>query len=161
MNGVKGVPQLQARLKAIGDTKGLLTLLQVGTVQEAKRLVPRKTGNLGRSIVPGRVSATSAYVDANAKYAAFVEDGTGIYGPRKRKIVPVRASVLAWRTGGSSSVRLSGRSRVIGGKEQAGWAFAQSVRGRPATPFLIPGAKNAVSRAKLGDIVVKKWNGAA
>lgn len=154
---IRGMGDLHKRLDAIGDTKAILRTLQIDTVAEAKRLtVPfRKTGNLGRSIRPGFLSGRSAFVNAEASYAAYVEKGTGIYGPRHKPIVPRTKKVLAWRTG---SVTLSGRSRVKGGQETAGWAFARSVRGRRATPFLEPGARTAVEKGGLKGIVIKLWN---
>lgn len=48
-------------------------------------------------------------------HAFFQELGTGIYGPRQRKIVPLRARVLAWKDPDSGF-----------------WRFAKSVRGVPA-----------------------------
>jgi hypothetical protein len=154
---VKGMRQLHSRLENISDTKAVLLKLQLNTVEEAKRLtVPiRKTGNLGRSIRPGFLSGTKAFVNAEASYAAYVEKGTGIYGPKHKPIVPRTKKMLAWRTG---AVTLSGRSRVKGGVEQAGWAFAKSVKGRKATPFLEPGARKAVERNGLKDVVIKLWN---
>jgi len=41
-------------------------------------------------------------VGTNAKYARFVHDGTGIYGPRKTPIRPKRARVLVFKPIGSS-----------------------------------------------------------
>lgn len=154
---IRGMRQLHSRLENISDGKGILLKLQIDTVAEAKRLtVPiRKTGNLGRSIRPGFLSASKAFVNAEASYAAYVEKGTGIYGPKHRPIVPKTKKVLAWRTG---SVTLSGRSRVKGGQETAGWAFARSVKGRKPTPFLEPGARKAVERGGLKDVVIKLWN---
>lgn len=154
---IHGMKQLQSRLDAISDTREILHTLQIDTVAEAKRLtVPiRKTGNLGRSIRPGFLSAKSAFVNAEASYAAYVEKGTGIYGPKHRPIVPRTKKVLAWRTG---AVTLSGRSRVKDGVEQAGWAFARSVKGRRPTPFLEPGARKAIEKGGLKDVVVKLWN---
>jgi hypothetical protein len=154
---IKGMRQLQSRLDNISDTREILLVLQRRTVEESKRLtVPfRKTGNLGRSIRPGFLSAKSAFVNAEASYAAYVEKGTGIYGPKHKPIVPRKAKVLAWRTGATT---LSGRSRVKGGVEQAGWAFARSVKGRKPTPFLEPGARKAIEKSGLKDVVVKLWN---
>lgn len=158
MATVQGLAALERRLRAIGDTKAALRALQIATVSEAQARVPRKTGHLQRSIRPGRVTDDHAIVNVKAPYARYVEEGTGIYGPRHQKIVPKKASVLAWRTG---QTRLSGRSRTSGGTETAGWAFARSVRGRKATPYLIPGAKAAVSKGKLKDAIVARWNSAA
>jgi len=35
-------------------------------------------------------------VNTNGEVILYLEKGTGIYGPRKRKIVPVRAKALRW-----------------------------------------------------------------
>jgi len=145
------------RMTAIGQTQPILRALQLSTVHEAQALAPRKTGFLQRNIVPGALTKDYAIVEARAPYSGFVEGGTGIYGPKHQKITPKHASVLAWRVG---SVTLSGRSRVSGGRQLAGWAFARSVRGRPATPFLRPGANNAVKKAGV-DVIVNEWNSAA
>jgi hypothetical protein len=158
MATVEGLAGLQRRLKAIGDTKALLHTLQVATVSEAQALVPRKTGHLQRSIRPGALHDDYAIVEAKTPYAAYVEKGTGLYGPKKRKIVPRQASVLAWK---SSGTRLSGRSRIKGGRPIAGMAFARSVRGRKATPYLIPGARKAVGKSGIKGKIVAEWNGAA
>lgn len=156
----KGLDKLQRRLKAIQDGKEILGALALDTVRYAKEETRpfRKTGNLGRTINVGRVTARDAYVIAHANYAVFVEKGTGIYGPRHRRITPKTAKVLAWRTG---AVTLGGRSRVKGGKELAGWAFATSVRGRKATPFMEPGARRAAEKNGMKDVVITLWNKAA
>ena len=57
-----GAGQLESRLRAIGNTSGLMRQLAITVVAEQKRLVPRKTGNLGRSIHVERVTSTSANV---------------------------------------------------------------------------------------------------
>lgn len=156
MSSVQGIDQLIRRLEAIGEPHPVLRAAQLATVEEAQKLVPRKTGFLQRNIKPGPITATHAQVIAETPYAAFVEIGTGLYGPKHQKIVPKKAKVLAWRVG---ATRLTGRSRISGGKELAGWAFAQSVKGRPKTPYLVPGAKKAIGHMR--EIIVKLWNSAA
>lgn len=153
MATVQGIAALERRLRAIGEPRPVLKALQIATVSEAQARVPRKTGHLQRSIRPGRLTDDYAVVEAKTPYAEYVEKGTGIYGPRRQKIVPKKAKVLAWRT----NTRLSGRARVSG----SGWAFAQSVRGRKATPYLIPGAKAAVQKGGLRGIIIGQWNRAA
>lgn len=157
---LKGLQQLRARLRAIHDGKRILQKLQTDTTFEAKQLTRpfRKTGLLGASIKPGYLTRTDALVVAGARYAAYIEYGTGIYGPKHKRIVPKNGKFLAWRTG---AVTLSGASRVKGGKQIAGWAFAKSVKGRKATPFLLPGAKAAVRKNGMPDLIVKLWNDAA
>ena len=148
MARVEGTDQLLARLEAMGRTHGVLREAQIRTVREAKLLVPRKTGHLGRSIVPGRVSRDSATVEARTPYAAAVEFGT-----RPHIIRPRKAKVLAW--GGTR--RLSGALR----KGSAPTHFARSVRhpGTRAQPYLVPGARKAISDIK--DAIVTLWNRAA
>ncbi len=132
-----------------------LRALQIGTVREAKILVPRKTGHLGRSIVPGRISATHATVEARTPYAAAVELGSGLHGKRHAKypIVPKKAKVLAW--GGAR--RLSGTLRT--GSRATNFATRVMHPGVKARPYLIPGARKAIGNVR--DVIVKLWNAAA
>ena len=147
---IRGLPQLRARLEAIRPNPNLLRTLAMSAVAEQKRLVPRKTGNLGRSIGVGRVTPRSAETIATANYATAVERGT-----RPHSIVPKRAKALRFAPGGSGT--LSGRPRSGGAV-----VFARKVRhpGSKAQPFMLPGALTAVR--KIGaDVFVKAWDGAA
>jgi hypothetical protein len=163
---------LSPRLRALGSAdfrKGLLGRLQALAVQEAKHLVPRKAGFLDASIRRGALDESHALILAGGRrdvgYAAYIEFGTGIYGPRHRKIVPVHAKMLAWQTGvggaGGPELRLSGNRRTKGGQKLGGWAFAKSVKGRPATPYLRPGAEAAMRKGGLKEGLVKAWNDAS
>ena len=145
-----GQVELNRRLNAIKDTKGLLKQVQLVMIREAKVLVPRKTGNLGRSIVPGQLTNTRATVEAKAGYAAFVEFGT-----KPHVIRPRKAKALAWASG--SGRRLSGRPR-----KGAKLTFAKVVHhpGTKPHPFMLPAAQKAISQESMSEIV-KKWNGAA
>jgi hypothetical protein len=149
---VDGVPQLQRRLKAIGDTGDLLRTLQLSAVAEAKRLVPRQTGFLGRSIAPGAIRGDTAIVRASANYAAHVEFGT-----RPHVIKPRHAKVLAWPANAGGR-RLSGRAR-----RGAAMAFACRVNhpGTRPQPYLIPGAVAALRKGGFKVYVINKWNRAA
>ena len=144
---VRGIPQLQARLHAIGGP-GFMRQVGLMAVREQKLLVHRKTGNLGRSIVLASSSATNAVTEAGAGYAAYVELGT-----RPHDIVPRVARVLAW--GGAR--RLSGSLRT-GAKPEF---FAMRVHhpGSRPYPFMIPGAQLAVQKSGA-NIIVSLWNGA-
>lgn len=51
-----------------------------------------------------------ASVGTNVKYARYMEEGTGIYGPRRTPITPKNGKVLAWKRNGK-------------------WHFARSVKG--------------------------------
>jgi len=151
---LQGGPELQRRLTAIGEApKDILRNVGLHAVREAKILVPRRTGNLGRTIRIGTL--TPSYVEVQAGgtsqvgYAAAVE-----FGSRAHVIVPRQASVLAW-----------GGERTLGGRLRAGSRpthFARRVNhpGTRAKPFLIPGLQKALQLVGLGDLV-KRWNGAA
>lgn len=155
MGSLEGERQLQARLTAIGDVDGrfgsrTVRRWQIKTVAYAKRTVPRRTGNLGRSIQPGPITGDSGTVVAQARYAAYVEHGT-----RAHIIQPRDARVLAW-----------GGSRTLAGNLRSGSApthFAMFVRhpGTRAQPFLRPAAERAMGELELGGDIVVAWNGAA
>ena len=156
---ITGIPQLQKRLAAIGDTRALLRDLQIRTTAEAKRLVPRKTGNLGRSISPGFYSAHEAIVTAHAGYAAYVEKGT-------------KPHVIRPRNKSSLRFPAAGVSKTLGGRVRTGevrrlgagaYVFAREVHhpGTKPEPFLLPGAQKAASGSGMKDLVVSLWNKAA
>jgi hypothetical protein len=148
---VVGVPQLQARLHAVGGTGSSALMRQFGlrTVREAKLLVHRKTGNLGRSIRLASATPTQAVVIAGAHYAAYVELGT-----RPHTITPKVARVLAW--GGAR--RLSGALRT--GAKPTNFAMVVHHPGTKPYPYLIPGAKIAVQSGGA-QVIVQAWDGAA
>lgn len=151
MSRVKGLPQLEARLKAIGDTSADLKRIQLATIAGAKAKVPRKTGHLGRSIVAGPLTKDTAVVQARTPYAAAVEFGT-----KAHDITPKKAQSLAWPADASGR-RLSGRRRTNSGR----LIFAKKVHhpGTRAQPYLVPAAKAAVG--DLGTVIVDRWNDAA
>jgi hypothetical protein len=159
MADLKGYSQLQARLKAVGSSgTGMMQMLGLSVVREAKLIVPRKTGNLGRSIHLRSHSATQATVEASANYAAFVEFGT-----RAHEITPRVKLALAWAPGvaGGKFRRLTGSTRRGVGSGDMTFAKRVSHPGTKANPFLEDGAKKAVAGSGLKDIIVKAWNGAA
>lgn len=153
---IKGEPQLRRRLAAISDTHKLLGTVALLGVSEAQHIVPVRTGNLRRTIRLGRVTDTSAQVIAGGSrsvgYARYVEQGTGLYGPKHARITPKHAKLLSWVGGGS---RLTGRGK---GSRRV---FARSVAGRKATPYLLPGVKAALAKSGLADGIVAAWNSAA
>ena len=153
---IDGLGALNKRLNAIGDPRLFLHKLQLDTVAEAKRLVPRKTGNLGRSIQPGLLGRTDALVVAQAGYARYVEEGTGLYGPKHRRIEP--GKVMRWANPGGATLGGRVRSKNVGLK--GAYIFATSTQGAKPQPFLLPGAQKAIKDNGV-DIVVELWNGAA
>ena len=145
--------QLKARLRAIGETSVILRQIQMETVAGAKAKVPRKTGFLGRSIVPGPFSDTTALIYVNAPYAAAVE-----LGSKAHTIVPKRARVLAWPAS-EGSRRLSGRARK--GTTSGDMVFAAKVNhpGSKPHPFVVPAAEDALRKHGV-EAIVKAWNDA-
>lgn len=151
---VKGARQLRDRMEAIAATEHLMRAVQLETIAGAKALVPRKTGFLARSIVPGNVDNDSAIIHVNAPYAAAVE-----FGSKPHVIVPKRARVLAWPAS-EGSRRLSGRARS--GTSSGDMVFAGKVNhpGTKPRPFVVPAALAALKRHGV-EAIIKIWNGAA
>lgn len=151
MARLTGYAQLSARFAALERTDDLMRQLGLATVREAKLIVHRKTGNLGRSIHVGSTTPTSVRVEASANYAAFVELGT-----RPHEITPNARKALRWAAS-PGGARLSGTPR-----KGAAVVFAKRVHhpGTKPYPFLVPGAKKALELVGL-QALVDKWNGAA
>lgn len=146
---------MHRRLNALsGPDFGVTVMRTLGlsTVREAKLLVHRKTGNLGRSIHIASTTATSARVVASAAYAADVEFGT-----RAHEITPKAAQALRFAPSAAGR-RLSGSPRT-----GASVVFAKRVHhpGTKPYPYLVPGAKRAVEKSGLKDTVIKIWDDAA
>lgn len=111
---------------------------------QAKRLCPVDQGRLRASI--RRELATDsgelvARVGTNVEYAMFVHEGTGLYGPRGRYIVPVRKKVLRWAQVNNSG---RGRRRYRGGRTES-FVYSKRSSGFRGRPFLrdaLPAANN-------------------
>jgi len=146
-----GAGQLESRLTAIGRPQQFLRSLALSVVREQKLLVPRKTGNLGRSIHIEAVSATKATIVASANYAAYTE-----YGTRAHDILPVNAKVLRFAVGANR--RLSGSPRKGGSV-----IFAKRVRhpGTKGIHWAQRGAVAAAGQMNLAESVIRIWNAAA
>lgn len=96
-------------------------VLLSGTAGHPKRV---DTGRLRSSVqVQLRALAGSPVVrvGTNVRYARWVHDGTGIYGPRHRPIKPKRAKALRFK------------GRRFG---KSGWVYARQVKGMKSNPFL-------------------------
>lgn len=81
-----------------------------------------------------------ARIGSNLKYAIFVHEGTGIYGPTGQPIRPKHGRFLVWPVKNNSGI---GRRRYKGGRTVQ-YAFARQVRGVRGRPFLV----NALDAAK-------------
>lgn len=81
---------------------------------------PKRTTNLINSATtdfrPAGLDSV-AYVKFTAKYALYVHEGTGIYGPKGKRIRPVRAKALMFMIDGQP-------------------VFRKSVKGMKGRPFL-------------------------
>ena len=151
MSKLEGLPELNRRLDAIADARDMLREIQLAAVAKAKELVPRRTGNLARTIGPGGLTSDHAIIHAKAGYAAYVELGT-----KPHTIRPRTKRVLAWAAT-SSGARLSGRPR-----KGAAMRFAKVVHhpGTKPQPYLLPAARFALQKAGVRRII-EKWNRAA
>lgn len=129
-----GSLELRAKFRAIRPNGTMMRELQLLALAEQKRLAKVKTGNLRRTIRPGRASAQGFETVATAGYAAPVEFGT-----KPHPIVPRSRKVLRFK---------------VGGRE----VFAKRVNhpGTRAQPFMRPGIERVVQG--IGGIVVKAWN---
>lgn len=88
----------------------------------AKKYAPVNTGRLRASIDAKLVKFAgnlAVLVGTNVNYAMFQHEGTGIYGPRGRPIVPVRATYLRFKPSNSAT-----------------FVYAKEVRGSMPTFFL-------------------------
>lgn len=158
---VEGMDELLRRIPDDAKRKAVANRLigraGMRTVHAAMARAPRRTGNLQRNIVfVADENAMEGRVSANVSYAAWVETGTGLFGPRHARIDvghvmrwPVGASGVggfAQDKGPGGSVRLTGVhtaafSRSLSGNQ--GWAFARSTAGMEAQPFMEPGWEDA------------------
>jgi len=159
---LEGYEALVARIDAVDSARTRVAIVrrwQLRTVRESKLLVPRKTGNLGRTIHAGKADEFGGTVVASADYARYVEEGTRggtIIEPRPGRVGRNgRPAALAW--GGAR--RLSGTLR----SGSAPTSFARRVvRGATrAQPFLRPGAEIALGQENLTEEFVLAWNQAA
>lgn len=159
MDGLEGAGDLDARLRGLADgTASRMVLGRFGllAVQRAKERVPRKTGNLDRTIRVGDVDEQNQSVTilaggtSNVGYARYVEEGTAphIIRPKAKK-------ALAW--GGAR--RLSGSLRK--GAKATSFAKVVNHPGTRARPYLKPGAEAALAEVGLANVVVNVWNRAA
>lgn len=93
---------------------------------------PKRTGDTADKWQKESISDYEAKVTNDSKVIVFLNDGTGIYGKKKHRIVPVNAKALRWVDNG----------KVI---------FAKSTKGQKAQKFIKPTLKETVS--KLPSIV--------
>ncbi len=94
-------------------------------------------GTLYRSLTIGasdniaEVGSSSIRVGTNVFYAAWNQEGTGIYGARGSRIYPTSAQALAFTLAGPLGLG-SKKGRAASSK-----VIVRSIKGDPARPFLI------------------------
>ena len=124
--------------------RGLLVETQakrnLGGIGGPKRI---DTGRLRASIntqVVTRNGEPGVLVGTNVRYAMWVHDGTGIYGPAGRRI-QAKGSVMRFKRpkGWAPKMLKSGKKA-----KNSGWVYAKSVAGSRGNPFL----KNALQAAR-------------
>ena len=111
----------------------------------------RRTGTLGRRIEVGPVqrseSSVAIEVGTNVPYARYVEEGTGLDGPKEATIYPKYARVLSWviTAGPRAGTRVYARS-VRG---MAGWHFMEkAITGPRMTRFVRSRLQAALTRTQ-------------
>lgn len=98
---------------------------------EAKINAPADTGNLADRIYSGaEVSGNQirGKLWTDSGYAAPVEFGSGLWGPKSDYIYPKKAKMLAWRT------------------KSGEWVRAKRVKGQPPQPFLKPAIDKTIPK---------------
>ena len=109
------IPNIQNIMALYRQAPDIVTPILVNTLKQSEILmgsvtgqnVPYMTGGLVKSFIPTPVTELSYTWGPNVKYALWVEQGTGIYGPSGARIVPVTAKALAWTSGGTQFIRKS------------------------------------------------------
>lgn len=149
---LRGGRQLQARLRAIGDTSQFLRGFAPLGLRHIKIETPRKTGNLSRLNTIESVTDREIRYSNRANYAAAVHQGS-----RPHAIVPRLKKVLRFAAT-PGAARLSGTPRT-----GAPVVFARRVRhpGAKANPFMTRGLRIALGETSLGRAIVDLWNKAA
>jgi hypothetical protein len=90
------IPQLQSNIIKLSGTQ-LETLLKQSPPNGH---TPVDEGHLAGAWTK-KESQERIVMTNSAEYAVYVNEGTGVYGPRSRRITPVNAKVLHWEKGGT------------------------------------------------------------
>lgn len=161
-----GMGQLQRRIAAISGTAGGLAVMRTVSADTLNFLghnVPRKTAHTARQFRAERVTEKSAEI-TGSKVARWIDEGTGIYGPRHHRITPTTKRALSW-TGGTfgraGSLRLSGRRRSGKAGTGANRITVRSTAGMRPRPFIDRSVTEAVNRNGGMVAIVRQWDEAA
>ena len=117
--------QVAAKLGRISKGARRAGMINVVSEIEARaiRYAPVRTSNLANSGTSDvNADGSIGTVSFTARYAGYVHQGTGLYGPRKKKIGPINKKALYW-PGAAHPVR--------------------SIRGMKPNPFLARAAEES------------------
>lgn len=96
-----------------------LTLTALDTIRFAKQLTPVDHGRAQGAWVSEKTTDKTVEISNSAEYIDYLDQGTGIYGPKKQQIVPISGKVLAFKPP-------RGWGNV---KSKSGLVFFKSVKG--------------------------------
>ncbi|MDP1991964.1 MAG: hypothetical protein Q8K00_13190 [Syntrophales bacterium] len=145
------IPKFTAHLDEVYRDARRAGLINIAAEIEANAIkgAPVRTSNLknsGSSNV--NAEGTKATVTFSSKYAEFVHEGTGLYGPRKKKIENKRKITVNPK---------EGKPYVTTGSFLLpGIGFRKSIKGMHPNPFLTDAAK-AVDPKKLFDEAFNRY----
>jgi hypothetical protein len=136
-----------------------------------KRYAPKVFGD-GRAILVGRTAqlrrgnswkrvrsdGKGFKVSCNVPYAIYHQKGTGLYGPHKKRIVPIHAKALAFYAPGYVTKAAAGRVRY---SAMAGYRFGQGQYGSAMRRKILQNAANkAVAQMKGSTLFLRSVKGA-
>ena len=177
---LQGYDALRRRIAAISGPvlgKDIMRTLGMAAQAEQRKLAPRKTSNLSRTIHLTEVTDTSARIVASAKYARAQNDGSGLYGPKGAKyaIKPNAKKALAFASQGITTERFGAGAKLT--FRLTGSLSASSMRkfgnaafvvvkgvmhpGVHGQHFMEKGAEKAIGSAGLAERIVSAWDKAA
>jgi hypothetical protein len=151
LNFTASKAQKNVRMKKKGGALGAgASLVQsIGVGQMGIRYVNKTTG-----YITGRVGTALKSKDGKP-YPAYLEFGTGIYGPKRRRITPKHAKVLAWKstTGFETVPGVSATGKATRHRQRtSNMHFAASVKGIPPWHWLSDALEEMKSKT-LGTLV--------
>jgi bacteriophage HK97-gp10 putative tail-component len=126
-----------------GPTAKALLSAGIRVESAVKRRCPVDRGRLRASIHHVLAYSTQlvVLVGTPVQYAAWVERGTGLYGPHAHRIVPVRARVLVF------TPRINRSTGALIPRKNRTKVFVKSTRGMRAQPFMAPGLRDVFPNA--------------
>lgn len=99
-------------------------------VAEVRRTIAKRTGDTARRVLPQTQIVGNSIIGTivATQVARWLEEGTGLYGPRRQVIRPKNAQALRFPAG-PAGFTLAGRQRAGRAGASARWVYAKFVRG--------------------------------